>query len=147
MKRFIGETEVDLPATGVIVRQDGDRLSLHVNGERRTAVVVHQGSKSYISYQGQQYELDSKRPARKRAGAASTGELLAPMPGAIIDVRVAEGDRVAKGDRLVILEAMKTQQPFVAPFDGIVERVAVTVGDQVTERQVLVVVRASESSA
>lgn len=67
------------------------------------------------------------------------------MPGLIVDVPVTEGQTIAKGDRLVVLEAMKTQQPFLAPFDGVVDRVLAKAGDQVQDGQLLVQVRATEA--
>ena len=83
--------------------------------------------------------VDSGRDAAA-AGAAAAGTLTAPMPGAIVAVLVEEGQAVTKGERLVVLEAMKTQQPFLAPTDGTVKSVPVSVGQQVSEGQVLVVV-------
>ena len=66
------------------------------------------------------------------------------MPGQIVDVRCKQGDTVAKGATILILEAMKTQQPFVAPFDGTVSELGVEVGAQVTEGQLLARVVAPE---
>ena len=60
------------------------------------------------------------------------------MDGAIVDVLVSEGDRVSKGQLLVVLEAMKMEHPLKAGADGIVRRVQVSQGDQVKSRQVLV---------
>ena len=53
---------------------------------------------------------------------------------------VGRGDRVTKGQVIVVVEAMKTQQPFVAPFDGTVTSVKVDKNDQVADGQVLAVV-------
>jgi len=50
------------------------------------------------------------------------------------------GDTVAKGQPVVVLEAMKMEHALVAPFDGVVETVGVAVGDQVTDGTVLAVV-------
>jgi 3-methylcrotonyl-CoA carboxylase alpha subunit len=55
----------------------------------------------------------------------------------VVSVHVAEGDAVAKGQRLMVLEAMKMEHALAAPFDGTVERLAATTGDQVTEGAVL----------
>src|SRR3546814_19478609 len=52
------------------------------------------------------------------AGGVADGALLAPMPGKIIAVDVAEGDHVTKGQRLIGMEAMKMEQSIIAPFDG-----------------------------
>jgi biotin carboxyl carrier protein len=60
------------------------------------------------------------------------------MPGQIVDVRTQIGETVKKGQVLLVLEAMKTQQPFAAPFDGCVETLTVSVGQLVQEGAVLV---------
>ncbi|HKL00875.1 MAG TPA: biotin/lipoyl-containing protein [Desulfotignum sp.] len=67
-------------------------------------------------------------------------EIFAPMPGTIIDVMVSSGDAVEEGQELVILEAMKMENPIVAPADGTVKEVAVNVDDKVATNQVMVVI-------
>jgi propionyl-CoA carboxylase alpha chain/3-methylcrotonyl-CoA carboxylase alpha subunit len=77
------------------------------------------------------------------AGAVSDGALRAPMPGKIVAVPAKAGDVVAKGQPVVVLEAMKMEHALTAPFDGVVEHVA-AVGDQVVEAAVLAVVKAAD---
>ena len=77
-------------------------------------------------------------------GAAGDGAILAPMPGRVIAVVVAEGEAVTKGQRLVVLEAMKMEQALLAPFDGTVADLAAREGAQVTEGTVLVRVAQAE---
>ncbi len=72
------------------------------------------------------------------AGGVADGALLSPMPGRVVSVEVAKGDRVAKGQRLVVLEAMKMEHALVAPFDGVVEALAAVAGAQVAEGLALV---------
>lgn len=69
-----------------------------------------------------------QKPAVKKKEA---GDVSAPLPGTILDVRVKAGDSVKKGDLLVILEAMKMENEIKAPSDGIVESVEVEKGDTV----------------
>ncbi|OAV49677.1 methylcrotonoyl-CoA carboxylase [Rhizobium sp. WYCCWR10014] len=69
---------------------------------------------------------------------AGDGAILSPMPGLVISVDVAEGDRVAKGDRLLTVEAMKMEHSLRAPFDGIVGKLQVSTGARVTENQLVV---------
>ncbi len=71
------------------------------------------------------------------SGTAADGAILSPMPGRIIAVEVAAGDRVAKGQRLVTLEAMKMEHSLVAPFDGTVAELDATAGAQVSEGKLL----------
>jgi acetyl/propionyl-CoA carboxylase alpha subunit len=70
-----------------------------------------------------------------------TGEqssLTAPMPGTVIRVVVAEGDRVAARQPLVVLEAMKMETPVVAPYEAVVRAIHVAEGDRVAGGTVLV---------
>jgi biotin carboxyl carrier protein len=62
------------------------------------------------------------------------------MPGTIIDVMVSPGDAVVEGQELVILEAMKMENPIVATADGTVKEVAVNVDDNVATSQVMVII-------
>ena len=69
---------------------------------------------------------------------ANTGGLTAPMPGSVLATEVDAGAAVAKGDLLLIMEAMKMEHRITAPRDGVVETVHVSVGDQVDNGQLLV---------
>ncbi len=66
------------------------------------------------------------------------GSVMAPMPGNIIAVSVAEGDRVLRGQPLLVIEAMKMEQTLSAPFDGIVAELRASPGSQVAEGSLLV---------
>ncbi len=66
-------------------------------------------------------------------------EILAPMPGKIIDVLVKVGDKVSEDDELVILEAMKMENPVYATADGVVKEVKVKKDDTVDADQLLLV--------
>jgi 3-methylcrotonyl-CoA carboxylase alpha subunit len=77
--------------------------------------------------------------------SAADGAILAPMPGKVIAVDVAEGLAVSAGQRLMVLEAMKMEHALTAPFDGVVEGLSVSAGSQVQVEAVLCrVVPASE---
>lgn len=82
--------------------------------------------------------------AGQASGGSSDGSVLSPMPGMITVVDVARDQKVAKGDRLVVVEAMKMEHTLRAPFDGVVEQVAVATGDKVSEGQLTVVVGKGE---
>ena len=77
-------------------------------------------------------------PAAAPAGVAGAVSVKAPMPGNILDVKVAAGASVKAGDVLVILEAMKMENEIVAPQDGTVASVNVHKGDTVNSGDVLV---------
>ncbi len=119
---------------------------LWVNGERRTAALkprsdvgpVRGGRPSLLFEAGEAHEVGLDPPVGAAAGAASDGRLLAPMPGRIVQLAVAAGDRVAKGAPVVTLEAMKMEHGLAAPFDAVVAEVAVEAGGQVAEGALLV---------
>ena len=76
-------------------------------------------------------------PATVPAGATTVN---APMPGNILDVKVAAGQAVKSGDVLCILEAMKMENEIVAPCDGTVSSVSTTKGSTVNTGDVLVTI-------
>ncbi|MBK5212324.1 MAG: biotin/lipoyl-binding protein [Flavobacteriaceae bacterium] len=65
-------------------------------------------------------------------------EILAPMPGIILEVNVSEGDEVKKGDFLCVLEAMKMENTLTAPRDGIVKSVNIAKGETVDKGKLLI---------
>ncbi len=76
-------------------------------------------------------------------GAAAQGALEAPMPGAVLSVRVAAGDSVGEGDVLVVIESMKMELTILAPHDATVASVEVAEGEQVRQGQPLVALEAT----
>lgn len=78
------------------------------------------------------------------SASAADGAILAPMPGKVIAVDVAEGDTVTAGQRLMVLEAMKMEHALTAPFDGTVTGLSANKGGQVQVEAVLCVVEPSE---
>jgi len=78
--------------------------------------------------------------ARPKADAGVPGQVGAPIPGAISSIVVELGQQVKKGDRLLILEAMKMQSTVYAPVDGKVTRKLAGVGDKVEAKDLLLVI-------
>lgn len=140
MKRLVNGQEVNLESVGSQVRSFGDRLMVSTPDGQKSAVAVKRGDVTYVSFQGRQYTIEPVKAARKGAGKDHSGDLISPMPGAVVDVLVSESQDVKKGDKIVVLEAMKTQQTFVAPFDGKVTKLSVSKGEQVSEGVVMAVV-------
>jgi acetyl-CoA carboxylase biotin carboxyl carrier protein len=66
-------------------------------------------------------------------------EIQAPMPGSIVEILVNVGDEVSEDDELLILEAMKMENPICAPSDGVVKEIRVKEKDVVEVDQVLVI--------
>jgi pyruvate carboxylase len=110
--------------------KDGRRIvSFELNGTPRETTV-------------QDKSVQSKSAARPKADPAKPNELAAPIPGMVSSVGVGVGARVAKGDRLLALEAMKMQTTLYAPVDGVVEEFFANAGDTVDTGDLLVRLRA-----
>jgi geranyl-CoA carboxylase alpha subunit len=77
--------------------------------------------------------LEAANAGDRRAGS----QLLAPMNGAVVAVLARVGESVKKGQRIVIVEAMKMQHEIAAERDGVLARILVKAGDQVATRQLL----------
>jgi len=86
--------------------------------------------------------LLTKVKARLKADPADASQIGAPIPGVITGLHATVGGKVAKGDKLITLEAMKMQTTIYAPETGIVAEVLVKVGDSVESKDLLLKVRA-----
>ncbi|MFN3518949.1 MAG: acetyl/propionyl/methylcrotonyl-CoA carboxylase subunit alpha [Sphingomonas sp.] len=85
-------------------------------------------------------------PRADHAGGAGEGDgaIMSPMPGRVIAVLVKEGQAVARGERLLVLEAMKMEQALLAPFNGVVGALKVAAGEQVPEGTLLARIEVGE---
>lgn len=87
--------------------------------------------------------LPSKYKNKKPFMPQNPNHVLAFMPGTVRKFFVAVGDRVSKGDRLLVLDAMKMNNELLAPVDGVVEKIAVKVGESVPKHTLLVALKAA----
>ncbi|SDH45854.1 geranyl-CoA carboxylase subunit apha [Pseudomonas panipatensis] len=125
---------------------DGRWVTAEIDGVRRRLAYQQRGERLWLYGANGNLEFSdaSHAPPETKGGAAS-GTLKAPMDGAIVDVLVAEGARVSKGQLLLVLEAMKMEHPLKAGVDGVIRRIQVSKGEQVKSRQLLVEVEAEEA--
>ncbi|QUW18535.1 biotin carboxylase N-terminal domain-containing protein [Agrococcus sp. Marseille-Q4369] len=123
------EFENDIPAWG------GEPSELGGPEPRRTVVVEADGKRIAVSMPKRLFSdtKDAKGPAPRRmrtvlAGGVGSGIIVSPMQATVVKAAVAEGDRVVAGDLLVVLEAMKMEQPLSSPVDGVVTAIDAPVG-------------------
>ncbi len=91
-------------------------------------------------------QLTPKTASRVRADLSDPTQVAAPIPGLIAQLQVSVGGRVAKGEKLLMMEAMKMQNTVYAPCDGVVEELHVSVGDTVEAKDLLLRLRADPAA-
>jgi acetyl-CoA/propionyl-CoA carboxylase biotin carboxyl carrier protein len=142
----IGEAE----AFAASARRGDDVLEVEAHGDLRRYAVAQDGDAVWLARDGRAIRLVEEDRLDAEAGREAEGSLGAvrsPMPGAVIAVRVQAGQRVAAGEALVTVEAMKMEHTLVSPADAVVAEVSVSAGDQVALDQRLVVLDAPEEDA
>jgi 3-methylcrotonyl-CoA carboxylase alpha subunit len=85
----------------------------------------------FVSSFGRTHKIEVARMRGAPGPSTADGAILAPMPGKVIAVDVAQGDTVIEGQRLLVLEAMKMEHALTAPFAGTVAELTVAQGQQV----------------
>jgi 3-methylcrotonyl-CoA carboxylase alpha subunit len=143
-----GSIGLELPSGTIetrVRRTDEGRLAIWLGGETFAATVVRRPTADGVDYavfaDGASRTLRLVDPldvTQYEAVSSGEGAVRAPLPGKIIDLRVKAGDRVSKGQPLLVLEAMKMEHTLAAPADGTVKTVRYAVGEQVVEGAELV---------
>ncbi len=111
------------------VDAEGKRaVTFELNGMSRQMSIVDRSVKPTVK-------------ARVKADSAKPAEVGAPIPGLVTALSVSVGAKVAKGDKLAVLEAMKMQTTIYAPVDGVVDQIPVQIGDAVESKDLLVKLR------
>lgn len=118
---------------------DAGGIDVEIDGRRQSSRVTQAGETLVVHGPRGDVALRIKPRFVLPGSEETTGGLVAPMPGKVIALNVAAGDRVEAGDKLLVLEAMKMEHALTAPQDGVVVEVRVGVGDQVAGEAVLLV--------
>jgi biotin carboxyl carrier protein len=110
---------------------------LNVNHETKTLTLLYNGNKFNASITEPIDEI-LKSMGLENALTPKISDMKAPMPGLVLQVLVNAGDTVNKGDKILVLEAMKMENAIKSPTDGIVNGVLVSQGMAVDKNQVLI---------
>ena len=111
--------------------KDGRRtISYELNGIGRETFIIDK-------------TIVPKTKARPKADLADITNVAAPIPGLIATLSVSVGSKVTKGDKLLMMEAMKMQNTVYAPCDGVVTELHVALGDTVESKDLLINIRAA----
>ncbi|MBS4103685.1 acetyl/propionyl/methylcrotonyl-CoA carboxylase subunit alpha [Tsukamurella paurometabola] len=134
------EEDDSLPRQNVVVVVDGRRVEVSLPGE------LSLGGGGAAAGAGVIRRKPKPRTRDRGAGVAATGDsVTAPMQGTVVKVAVEDGQQVSAGDLVVVLEAMKMENPVAAHKDGIVTGLAVEPGTAVTQGTVLLEIKSDEA--
>lgn len=129
-----GEVDGEAPATVVeaaVLGRGPGFVRLRVGDRTLRARVLRRGEDVWVAVGGESYRLPRARRGAGGAGVASDGQIEAPMPGALLEVLVEDGQEVEEGQDLVVVEAMKMEHKMKAPFAGTVRGLTASAGDRV----------------
>ncbi|KOG13499.1 MULTISPECIES: acetyl/propionyl/methylcrotonyl-CoA carboxylase subunit alpha [Streptomyces] len=131
---FVNEIKPFAPAGGEADEDEGNRETIVVEvGGKRLEVSLPSSLGMTLARTGLAAGAKPKRRAAKKSGPTASGDTLAsPMQGTIVKVAVEEGQEVKEGDLIVVLEAMKMEQPLNAHRSGTVKGLNAEVGASVT---------------
>jgi acetyl-CoA/propionyl-CoA carboxylase biotin carboxyl carrier protein len=131
LEPYAGTSETDEPA-------DRERVTVEVGGKRVEVVLPGGLGASAVAAGG----TKKAKHSRKASGAAASGDsLTAPMQGTVVKVSVKEGQTVAAGDQVLVVEAMKMEQPINAHKDGVITGLSAEVGATVGSGEVVATIQ------
>jgi 3-methylcrotonyl-CoA carboxylase alpha subunit len=125
---FPGGASLSASATAAA---DGS-IDVELDGRRSQATVVRRAGELTVFAGGGSYRLEFEKAAAMEDEDPS-GRLVSPLPGSVIQVLVGSGETVAKGQALMIIEAMKMEHTISAPRRGTVKQIYFSKGEQVAE--------------
>ncbi len=121
---------------------ENDKAQVVVNGTQYEVDVEREKeeAKPVIAPRPKVAPASSAAPAAPAAGDANGVKAVAPLPGTIMQIFVNVGDEVKRGDKILMYEAMKMENNFLAEVDGVIKDIKVKVGDNILQGAVLAII-------
>jgi 3-methylcrotonyl-CoA carboxylase alpha subunit len=114
-----------------LVSMDGEEAQVRVDGRLYFVPYVIQGATVNFHFDGEIYFVEIEEKGARGRARHRDHSMEAPMPGAVLRILVKEGDVVAKGAPLLILEAMKMEHQITAPREGTIAKINCKEGELV----------------
>ncbi len=125
------------PDRRIIVEVAGVSHVVAIEGPPPSARFADVGGQRIVFFHGEAWPFGAPTANRSGGEGVSTGVIVAPMPGRIVAVEISDGEKVWRGQKLLVLEAMKMEHAMTAPFDGVIAHLKTKVGAQVSDGDVL----------
>ena len=121
---------------------ENDKAQVVVNGTQNEVDVEREKeeAKPVIAPRPKAAPAPAATPSAAPAGDANGVKAVAPLPGTIMQIFVNVGDQVKRGDKILMYEAMKMENNFLAETDGVIKDIKVKVGDNVLQGAVLAII-------
>lgn len=121
-----------------VEEQDNSTLNVTVNGKTYQVELPEKAHHCTRPMVRPAVSAAAGAPAVARPAAAAPGNVVAPLPGTITSVKVKKGQKVKKGDVLLVMEAMKMANDITAEADGTIKNVCVSQGQSVNQGMILI---------
>lgn len=133
------------PAPVALIKNKDYAHQIEVDGQKEDIQIVVKGETAYIKAFGRTFTLTVVDPVEQAAQeSGGSDNALAPMPGMVVDIHVAKGDKVKKGQDLITIESMKILTVMTAPRDGEVSGINFEPGSTFDKNDVLVTLKEKE---
>ena len=126
-----------------VVEYTDEHAKVNVNGTDYTITFIEDDTRQVPKLASQEKAVPIA-PTLTSVFEAGTGELRAPIPGVIHAIKVKEGDKVTKGQTLLLLEAMKMETEIAAPMDGVIKEIKIKERELVKEGDLMILIQGDE---
>jgi biotin carboxyl carrier protein len=137
------------PVTGDLIKINNNQLHMIYNNRSYTveiikfvkeekSIVVRVNSAKFTISLKDKYDELLHTLGLDNLNVKKVNEIKAPMPGMVLNILVAEGDTVKKGDPLIVLEAMKMENILKSPTEGIIKKISARKGSPVEKNELLI---------